>query len=79
MAKRVMIARRVAKEFSDGDVVNLVLVCPPWWQTIFPKASTSFTVGKRVLEWGRTGAEEVDEDIVNAGGQPRQFSPGQLL
>jgi acyl CoA:acetate/3-ketoacid CoA transferase beta subunit len=38
MDPREVIARRVAKELKDGDLVNLGIGIPTWWPIIFHRA-----------------------------------------
>lgn len=78
MDKRAMIAKRIAQEFKDGQVVNLgiglpTLVAnylPPDVQLILHSENGFLGIGPVPDEanW--------DKDIVNAGGQPSSILPG---
>lgn len=72
MDKRNLIAARIAKEFADGDIVNLGIGMPTLVANFIPK-------DKRIIlqsENGFTGLGpapapgEEDADLTNAGGQP---------
>lgn len=78
MNPKEIIARRVAKEFKDGDVVNLGIGLPTMVANYIPE-------GVEVLlhsENGFTGLGpapkegEEDKDLVNAGGMPVTVIPG---
>ncbi len=78
MDKRNLIAGRIAKEFADGDIVNLGIGMPTLVANFIPK-------DKRVIlqsENGFTGLGpapvpgEEDPDLTNAGGQAVTILPG---
>jgi acetate CoA/acetoacetate CoA-transferase beta subunit len=71
-----IIAKRVAKELRDGDVVNLGIGLPTMVPNYLPEnvnvilQSENGYVGLGPLEG------EIDPDLVNAGGQPSGILPG---
>ena len=75
---RELIVRRIAKEFKDGDVVNLGIGMPTLVANYIPKdvhimlqSENGFIgLGPAPLE------HEVDMDLVNAGGTPVTVVPG---
>jgi len=78
MDKRELIARRIAREFKDGDVVNLGIGLPTLVANYIP-------AGVHIIlhsENGFVGAgpapapEAADKDLVNAGAQPASILPG---
>lgn len=77
-AKRVLIARRIAREFEDGDVVNLGIGLPTMVANFLPE-------GVNVILQSENGflgvgpaplPDEIDWDVSNAGGQPVTILPG---
>lgn len=78
MAKRAMIARRVAKEFSHGDVVNLGIGLPTMVANHIPEGIHVILQSENgFLGVGPVPAQhEIDSDVVNAGGQPVTILPG---
>ncbi|MDH8677525.1 3-oxoacid CoA-transferase subunit B [Fusibacter bizertensis] len=81
MDAKEIIARRVAKEFNDGDVVNLGIGLP----TLVPNFIDE---GVEIIlhsENGFTGigpapeADQVDLNLVNAGGMPVTIMPGGVF
>jgi len=78
MNPKEIIARRVAKEFNDGDVVNLGIGLPTMVANYIPEdvevllhSENGFTgIGPAPEE----GQEE--KDLVNAGGMPVTINPG---
>ncbi len=75
---RELIAKRIAKEFKDGDVVNLGIGMPTMVANYIPE-SVDITLQS---ENGFVGlgpapvSGEEDVDIVNAGAQPVTIKPG---
>jgi acetate CoA/acetoacetate CoA-transferase beta subunit len=76
--KREMIARRVAKEFKDGDIVNLGIGLPtlvadyiPVSVNIMLQSENGFVGLGPTPEKGKEGT-----DLVNAGGQPVTIKSG---
>lgn len=76
MSSKELIARRVALEMKDGDVVNLGIGLPTLVTNYLPK-DVSVTLHS---ENGFVGlgplAGPADADLVNAGGQPAGILPG---
>lgn len=77
-AKRILIARRIAREFKDGDVVNLGIGLPTMVanylqedvNVILQSENGFLGVGPAPLP------DEIDWDVSNAGGQPVTILPG---
>jgi acetate CoA/acetoacetate CoA-transferase beta subunit len=70
MDKREFIARRVAREFRDGDVVNLGIGMPTLVANYIPEGITViFQSENGILGLGpRAEGSMIDENIVDAGG-----------
>ncbi|WP_186429319.1 3-oxoacid CoA-transferase subunit B [Clostridium sp. BSD9I1] len=66
------IAKRIAKELNDGDVVNLGIGLPTMVANYIPKGVNIILQSENgFVGLGSEPKEgEVDKDIVNAGGQP---------
>ncbi|OJV66482.1 MAG: succinyl-CoA--3-ketoacid-CoA transferase [Clostridiales bacterium 38-18] len=81
MDAKEIIARRVAKEFKDGDVVNLGIGLP----TLVPNYIDEDVEIILHSENGFTGigpapeADQIDPNLVNAGGMPVTIIPGGVF
>ena len=75
---RQTMALRVAREFQDGDVVNLGLGIPVLASNFVPAGrEVMFHTENGALGFGRIcNAGEGDLDIINASGQPVEVQPG---
>jgi acetate CoA/acetoacetate CoA-transferase beta subunit len=73
-----MIARRIAKELKDGDVVNLGIGLPTMVANYIPEDINVILQSENgFVGLGSEPKEgEVDKDIVNAGGQPVTIKQG---
>ena len=76
MENRVLIAKRVAQELKDGDVVNLGIGIPTL-------VANYIANDKKVILHSENGfiglgpaGETIDPDLSNAGGQPAGIVPG---
>lgn len=78
---RNRIAKRVAKEFSNGDVVNLGIGLPTLVANFIPnEISVTLQSENGFLGIGPAPKEgEVDPNLVNAGGQPVTILPGGMF
>lgn len=76
MESRSLIAKRVAREFKDGDLVNLGIGIPTLAANYIP-ANISVTLHSEngFVGLGPAGAL-VDRDLTNAGGQPASIALG---
>lgn len=81
MDKKEFIARRVAKELNDGDVVNLGIGLPTMVANYVPEnMSVSFQSENGFIGLGPAPEEgEEDHYIVNAGGQYVTILPGGVF
>lgn len=77
-AKRIMIAKRIAKEFVNGTVVNLGIGMPTLCANYIPEdVDIMFQSENGFIGIGPAATEdEVDKDCVNAGGIPVTILPG---
>ena len=75
---REVIAKRVAQELKDGDVVNLGIVMPTLVANYIPEdMDVTFQSENGFVGLGPVpAAGEEDKDLVNAGGQPVTIKPG---
>lgn len=70
------IAKRVAKEFKDGDFVNLGIGLPTMVPSYLPD-DVHVVLEAEVGMAGQGGKPEVaDPNVVDAGGQPSSIAPG---
>ncbi|HBN97069.1 MAG TPA: succinyl-CoA--3-ketoacid-CoA transferase [Firmicutes bacterium] len=76
--KRVLIARRIAQELRDGDVVNLGIGLPTMVSGFLPPGvNVTLQSENGFVGLGPNPAPgEEDYDLVNAGGQPVTILPG---
>jgi len=74
-------ALRVAKEFKDGDVVNLGIGVPTLAANFVPgDREVLFHTENGAVGFGRIcTAGEGDPNLVNAGGQPVEVQPGMAI
>ncbi len=77
---RDFIASRVAKEFKDGDVVNLGIGLPTLVANFLPNDITiNLQSENGLIGLGPKPTEvNVDKDITNAGGQPVTLLEGGM-
>lgn len=75
---REVIAKRVAKELKDGDVVNLGIGLPTLVANYIPEGmDVTFQSENGFVGLGPVPeAGKEDKDLVNAGGQPVTIRPG---
>lgn len=75
---REVIAMRVAREFQDGDVVNLGIGIPTLCSQFVPEGRTVvYHSESGVLNYGpMADPGEEDVDLINAGGQFLKLVPG---
>ena len=75
---REIIAKRVAKEFQDGDVVNLGIGLPTEVVNYIPSSIyVALQSENGLIGMGETPSNEnVDKRISNAGGSPVSITPG---
>lgn len=75
---RELIALRVAREIRDGMVVNLGIGLPTQVANFIPEGVTViFQAENGLLGYGGIAEEEqIDPDLINAGGQPVTLLPG---
>ena len=80
MAMKTLIAKRVAQEFSDGDVVNLGIGLPTLVADYIPHhVHVHLQSENGLIGLGPKPSEETyDPDITNAGGQPVTLKAGGM-
>lgn len=80
MNAKEIIARRIALEFKDGDIVNLGIGLPTMVANYVP-SDVSITLQSENGFLGLTAfnPENPDENIVNAGGQPCSIQAGGMF
>ena len=78
MSVKEKIARRVARELNDGDVVNLGIGLPTMVAAYADEGITICLQSENgILGMGAVPVNEVcDQNIVNAGGKPVSVEPG---
>lgn len=78
MDAKSIIARRVALELNDGDVVNLGIGLPTQVANYVPEAiEVTFQSENGFLGLG--AITDIDTNLVNAGGQPCGMVPGAAM
>lgn len=78
MNAKEIIARRVAKELKDGDIVNLGIGLPTQVAN-YLAADIHVTLQSENGFLGLGPVTEVDPNLVNAGGQPCGMLPGAAM
>lgn len=80
LAIKNLIARRVAQELHDGDVVNLGIGLPTLVGNFVPSNITIYLQSENgLIGLGPAPTQEtLDPDITNAGGQPVTLLPGGM-
>lgn len=78
MNSKELIARRVALELNDGDIVNLGIGLPTQVANYLPN-DVHITLQSENGFLGLTSLTEVDPDVVNAGGQPCGITLGAAM
>jgi len=75
---RELICMRVAKEFHDGDYVNLGIGLPTQVSNFIPEdKNIVLHCENGMLGYGRIAREEeIDPELVNAGSEPVTLKPG---
>ncbi|MDR1571988.1 MAG: 3-oxoacid CoA-transferase subunit B [Clostridiales Family XIII bacterium] len=81
MTEKEIIARRVAQELRDGDVVNLGIGLPTMVADYIPEGVRIVLQSENgMLGMGRLATDDnLDKDIVNAGGVPVTAEPGAVF
>ena len=78
LSSKEIIAKRVALEMQDGDIVNLGIGLPTLVPNYLPK-DVSVTLHSENGFVGLGALQAVDPDLVNAGGQPAGVIPGAAM
>ena len=73
---KTIIAKRVAQEFKDGDVVNLGIGIPTMAADFIPPSVHVILQSENGFVGLMPLSGEVDPDCVNAGGKPVAIQPG---
>lgn len=75
---RELICMRVAREFHDGDIINLGIGLPTQVSNFIPEnMDVVLHCENGMLGYGRIARdEEIDPELVNAGSQPVTLKPG---
>jgi 3-oxoacid CoA-transferase B subunit len=75
---RELIAMRVAKEFKDGDYINLGIGLPTLVSNFIPSGKgITLHAENGILGYGRTAnKDQIDKDLINAGSQPVTLNSG---
>lgn len=76
MDNKEVIARRVALEMHDGDIVNLGIGLPTMVANYLPENVSVMLHSENGFVGLGPLTEAVDPDLVNAGGQPAGIIPG---
>lgn len=76
MDVKEIIARRVAKELHDGDVVNLGIGIPTMVADYIPESVKVVLHSENGFIGLGPAGTEIDPDVVNAGGKPASVVPG---
>lgn len=80
MNAKEIIARRIALEFRDGDIVNLGIGLPTMVANYVPSdISITLQSENGFLGLAAFDPENPDENIVNAGGQPCSIQTGGMF
>lgn len=78
MNAKEIIARRVALELKDGDVVNLGIGLPTQVANYLPEG-IDITLQSENGFLGLGPVTDIDPNLVNAGGQPCGMVPGAAM
>lgn len=76
MENRILIAKRVAQELKDGDVVNLGIGIPTLVANYIAKDKQVILHSENGFIGLGPAGETIDPDLSNAGGQPAGILPG---
>lgn len=78
LSSKEIIAKRVALEMKDGDIVNLGIGLPTMVPNYLPQ-DVSVTLHSENGFMGLGAVQDPDPDLVNAGGQPAGIIPGAAM
>ena len=73
---KAFIAKRVAKEFHDGDVVNLGIGLPTMVPSFLPPDVRVILEAENGMVGAGPKPETPDRNVSDAGGQPSSIAPG---